>query len=227
MLDFFLNIWYNFLGYAACHQMPERTICFDGRPLFVCCRCSGIYIGYFISYLFIYFTGRDKARNFPRKNLVLSGLFISSLMLIDVGTVILGLRHGANDIRIITGLLAGMSLPFVVFPEINRLFSDSGGEEKRVIDGIIPFLVIIIFNLCIFFVIKTGRGFLFWPFFLVVASGFILLYVNFNTIFLLFFLRIIGRKSRAFYKIVIISSILSFFEILPVYCLYKALGIKP
>jgi uncharacterized membrane protein len=223
MLDLFLYIWYHFLGYAACHQLIDRTIFFGGRPLFVCCRCSGIYIGYSLSYLFIYITRRSKARYFPPRKVVFAGLFVSSLMFLDVGTVMLGLRHGMNDLRIITGLLAGMSIPFAVFPAINKL---TGGEEKKVLDGIIPFIFLIIVNGLIFFIIKSGKAFLFWPFFLIIAAGFILIYINLNSILILFFMRLIGLNRNSFYKVIILSFILTFLEILPVYCLYKYLGIK-
>ena len=226
MLDFFLNIWYQFLGYAACHQITERTIFFGSMPLFVCCRCSGIYAGYAISYFFIYLTGKSKARYFPLRHVIITGIILSSLMFIDVGTVMAGLRHGSNDIRLITGLLAGMSLPFVLFPAINRLLSYNSGGEKKIIDGIKPFAGLILLNLLIFFLIKSGEGFLFWPSFILIAAGFILIYVNLNSILILFFLRLTGHNTEAMLKVIIFSFILSFFEILPVYWFYKFFGIK-
>ncbi|MEQ8189301.1 MAG: DUF2085 domain-containing protein [Candidatus Eremiobacterota bacterium] len=226
MLDLFLNIWYYFLGYAACHQIPERTVFFGSMPMFVCCRCAGIYAGYAMSCLFIYLTGKNKALYFPAKHILITGVIISSLMFIDVGTVMAGLRHGANNIRLFTGLMAGMSLPFVVFPAINRLLSYNSGEKKNIIDGIKPLVCLILVNLVMFFLIISGRDFLFWPFFLLTGAGFILIYLNLNSILILFFLRLTGHYTEAMLKITVVSFILSFFEILPVYCLYKFLGIK-
>jgi uncharacterized membrane protein len=226
MLDFFLNIWYQFLGYAACHQIMERTAFFGSKPLFVCCRCTGIYAGYAISCLFIYLTGKSKARYFPQRHVIITGVILSSLMFIDVGTAVAGLRHGSNDIRLITGLLAGMSLPFVLFPAINRLLTYNSGEDRQIIDGIKPFICLILSNWLIFLLIKSGKDFLFWPFFLLIAAGFILIYVNLNSILILFFLRLTGHNTGAMLKVIIFSFILSFFELLPVYWFYKFLGIK-
>ncbi|MEQ8169480.1 MAG: DUF2085 domain-containing protein [Candidatus Eremiobacterota bacterium] len=226
MLDLFLHIWYHFLGYASCHQMIDRTIFFGSRPMFVCVRCSGIYAGYVISCLFIYLTGKNKARFFPEKSVIITGIIISSLIFIDVGSVIAGFRHGANDIRLITGLMAGMSLPFLVFPAINRLLSYNSGEDKKIINGLKPFAGLILLNCLIFFLFKSGKDFLFWPFFLLTGAGFILLYLNLNSILILFFLRLIGHSTKAMLKVIFVSFILSFFELLPVYWLYKFLGIK-
>ncbi len=226
MLDSFFNIWYHFLGYAACHQIIDRTIFFGSRPMFVCYRCTGIYAGYAMSCLFIYLTGKNKALYFPAKHILFTGTILSSLMFIDVGTVMAGLRHGANNIRLITGLMAGMSLPFVVFPGINRLLSYNQGEKKNIIDGIKPLVCLILVNLVIFFLIISGRDFLFWPFFLLTGTGFILLYLNLNSILILFFLRLTGHYTEDMVKVTVVSFILSFFEILPVYWLYKFLGIK-
>ncbi len=226
MLDSFLNIWYHFLGYAACHQITERTIFFGSRPMFVCFRCSGIYAGYALSCLFIYLTRRNKARYFPERGVIITGIILSSLMFIDAGTAMAGLRHGENDIRLITGLMAGMSLPFVVFPAINRLLSYNSGEDKKIIDGLKAFAGLILLNCLIFFLFKSGKDFLFWPFFLLTGTGFVLLYLNLNSILILFFLRLTGHYTEAIFKVTVVSFILSFFEILPVYWLYKFLGIK-
>jgi len=194
--------------------------------MFVCCRCAGIYAGYAMSCLFIYLTGKNKALYFPAKHVLITGGILSSLMFIDVGTAMAGLRHGANNIRLFTGLMAGMSLPFVVFPAINRLLSYNPGAKKNIIDGIKPLVCLILVNLVMFFLIISGRNFLFWPFFLLTGAGFILLYLNLNSILILFFLRLTGHYTEAILKITVVSFILSFFEILPVYWLYKFLGIK-
>ena len=100
---------------------------------------------------FIYLTGKSKARYFPGRHVMIAGGILSSLMFIDVGTVMAGLRHGSNDIRLITGILAGMSLPFLLFPAINRLLPYNSGEEKKIIDGIKPLAGIILANCLIFF----------------------------------------------------------------------------
>jgi len=225
LFDLFVSLWYHFIGYASCHQFPERIPVFSGRELFVCYRCSGIYTGYFISYVYIYITGKAKARQFPSKNVVWTGILVSSLMFLDVFSVILGLRDGSNDIRMLTGLFAGASLPFVVFPIFNRFFPHNSTEE-RVINGI-PFLLIIVLDLIVFFIIKTGSLFLFWPLFFIIVSGLVLIYINVNAIFLfLFFQIVIFNRLSSIIKLNIWAFIASFLELLAVYFLYKTLGIK-
>ncbi|HPZ09026.1 MAG TPA: DUF2085 domain-containing protein [Candidatus Eremiobacteraeota bacterium] len=226
IFDLFLDIWYNFIGYSACHQIADRTIAFDGRLLFVCCRCSGIYTGYFISYLFICFTSKKDASYFPSKSVIVTGSILASFIFFDVASVILGFRHGANDIRVITGLFAGMALPFLVVPWINRLLLASSGKKERSIDGILAYFMVVILNLLAFLMFTSGQSFLFWPFFIIIASGLILLYVNLNTIFLLFFFRLVGCNKPVLAKIISLSCILFLLEMIPVYVFYKISGIK-
>lgn len=227
ILEIFLNIWYHFIGYASCHQMPERTLSFGGKMLFVCCRCSAIYAGYVISYIFIYFTGRKRARKFPSRGVFIFGLILSSLMFLDVFSVLFKLREGSNETRILTGLLAGSALPFVIFPLLNRLIPGDG-IEKRSVKDVYSYLFVIFLSLVTFFLIHVhSLYFLFWIFFILIATGLVLIYVNLNAVFILLFFRLTGFcRDLSMGHINFLSLVISFVEIFVVYALYKFLGVK-
>lgn len=220
LLNYFLWLWYDFIGYTECHQLAERTLRFNNELSFVCCRCSAMYTGYCISYIFIWLTGRLSSRNFPPKKVIIPGIFLSSLMFLDVGTVLFGLREGANDIRMITGFLAGASFTFLTVPIINRLMGKS--RDERRVDGVKPYLYILSINLLAFLLIKTGWAILFWPFFIIIGSGLILDYINLNSIFLMLFLRIFRVYKSNVYTVILIAVVLTFIE---KFALYKAFEI--
>jgi hypothetical protein len=147
-------------------------------------------------------------------------------MFIDVGTVMAHLRQGNNDIRIITGLLAGSSLPFIIFPALNYFFPEDSHREKKVLTGTLPYIFIILLDILIFLIIKSDRAVLFWPFFIIIATGLILTYINLNSVFILLVFKFIGIIRINIFHTIILSGIISFLEMLAVYLIYKKFGIK-
>lgn len=209
-LEYFFWVWYKFIGLTECHQMVERTLTFDEKLLFICCRCSGVYTGYFISYFFIWFSGKRNARGFPPGKVILLGSVLSLLMFVDVGTAFFELRTGSNDIRVITGLLAGFSFTFLAIPLVNRLSFDRI-DNNRVLDGIKQYLYVLAIIIVTFMLMRSGLAFLFWPFFIVISINLILLYINVNSILILLFLRLLKVKLRTCY-VIVIAFIMSFIE---------------
>ena len=212
-------ILYGFIGFTECHQMLDRTAHFDKKPLFICCRCSAIYTGYFISYLFIYLTGKSKTKNFPPRKVIIIGAILSSLMFFDVGSVMTGLRHGANDIRIITGLLAGSSFVFLIIPILNRLLGESK-DERRVMPDMKTYLFVTAINIIPYMLIKTEWSFLFYPFSVIIGTGLILDYINLNSIGLLLFLRLFKIYRLNIIIVITAALCLSFIEKIVTYKLF-------
>lgn len=106
----------NTIGFAVCHQIPERSLFIDGRQLPVCARDTGLYIGSLLSVLFIVSTGRRNRNAIPGLFISFSFVFFLLLLAIDGVTSYLGIRETTNGIRLATGLLAGIGLPFFMYP---------------------------------------------------------------------------------------------------------------
>ncbi|MDI6882491.1 MAG: DUF2085 domain-containing protein [Methanobacteriales archaeon] len=93
------------MRFWICHRRPDRTFSIRGRYFPVCSRCTGVYIGAFSYFLIAYFT--------PIKytlNLVVMAILITTPMILDGFTQLLGLRESNNLLRLLTGLLAGLGL---------------------------------------------------------------------------------------------------------------------
>ena len=117
-----------FLGRAICHQLPERSFFHDGHYLPVCARDTGIYIGIFSTLLFLRLTKKDRATTIPNKKISFTLLLFLFPLVIDGFSSYLGIYSTTNLIRILTGILFGMALPFFLIP----LLSDSPREEKDI-----------------------------------------------------------------------------------------------
>jgi uncharacterized membrane protein len=113
------------VGYAICHQIPERSFSFQERPLPLCARCTGTFSAALLVVLAAAARGRGRASHLPpfRVALVLLGFVLvwavdglnSYLALIDMPHV----YQPRNDLRFITGSLNGIALGNLVLPIFN------------------------------------------------------------------------------------------------------------
>lgn len=108
------------LGYGLCHQLPERSFVAGGYQLPVCARDTGIYVGILATALVIAALDRGRRRSEPPSLpvLVIAGLFVGA-MATDGLTSYLGLRTTTNDLRLLTGLMAGYGIGVILVPLLN------------------------------------------------------------------------------------------------------------
>lgn len=123
----------DWIGFAVCHQLPERSLAVAGRTLPVCARDTGIYVGFLLAFALIGILERDHPRDMPpARVLVACGLFIV-LMGLDGVSSYAGLRTTTNDLRLVTGTLAGAALPPIVLGMLNfQLWRR--GSARRVLE---------------------------------------------------------------------------------------------
>lgn len=88
------------LGSRICHQIDERSFHFGIRKFPLCARCTGIFIGFFIGMITIWFFVFSP----------LLSLFLISIMIVD-GYIQLKTRYeSTNAKRFITGFLFGVAM---------------------------------------------------------------------------------------------------------------------
>lgn len=108
------------LGFGLCHQLPERSFFGGGVQVPVCARDTGIYLGFVCSLMLFVLLERGRRRTeFPPPWIIAVGLAFLATMAFDGVTSYAGLRETTNALRLITGLLAGWSLPLLVVPMLN------------------------------------------------------------------------------------------------------------
>jgi uncharacterized membrane protein len=116
-------------GFAVCHQIPERTFWIAGRPLPLCARCSGTYLGALAGLLVLTLRGRGAATRLPAwRFLLVLALFVLAWALDGANSFLSffpGLPHlyePRNLLRLVTGTLEGLALAAVLLPVLNLAF---------------------------------------------------------------------------------------------------------
>lgn len=112
--------------FAVCHRIPERSFAFAGRPLPLCARCSGTYLGALAGLIVLAGRGRARASGLPdRPRLAVLTLFLAAWA-IDGTNSFLEFFAGAphlyepdNVLRLITGTLAGLVIAAFMVPVLN------------------------------------------------------------------------------------------------------------
>lgn len=98
-----------------CHQIPERSLFFDGHPLAVCSRCFGVYFG-LLAGILLYPVWRpvDEIEPLPRIWLFLSLVPIG----VDWSLTIFGIWENTHHSRFITGLILGVACAVFIVPAV-------------------------------------------------------------------------------------------------------------
>ncbi len=116
------NLIYRIASFV-CHQHPESTFIAGGNLLPLCARCTGIYTGFLISFLFVMITaGKKKLRCLDKKVYLLSAIILSVFILEGF----LSLRKmlaTPNLLKFLLGLSGGTALGIFSFALLNRALS--------------------------------------------------------------------------------------------------------
>ncbi len=114
------------VGYAICHQIPERSFHIHGEQLPLCARCTGIYMGAMTGFTLMWLMGRKRAASPPPTRITL--VFVGFIVLLGIDgvnsylTFFPGAPHlyePQNWLRLTTGTLEGLALSAFVFPVLN------------------------------------------------------------------------------------------------------------
>ena len=124
----------HWMGYGLCHQMPDRSFFGGGVQAPVCARDTGIYFGVLISIALISVLHRGRRpREFPPTMTWIAITLMIGAMALDGGTEYAGLRTTTNELRLITGLLAGFAIGAIITPMLNDELWRRAARE-RVLD---------------------------------------------------------------------------------------------
>lgn len=113
------------VGYAVCHRIAARSFLIGDRPLPLCSRCSGMYLGALAGMALQFRLGRRSGTP-PRKFLVILALFLLAFGVDGVNSylhffpALPSLYAPHNWMRLVTGTGLGLGLAAVVVPIFNQ-----------------------------------------------------------------------------------------------------------
>ena len=195
-------------GFAVCHQIVARTYLFDGRPLPLCARCSGMYLGTVAGMLVLSLRHHGaRLTGFPPlRYLVILALFMTA-WLIDGLNSFLTLLPGlpllyepSNLLRLVTGMGQGLALGVVLYPLGNYALWQQT-EERRVLDRPWQFGELILVGAATVALVWFWRSAPWWLWSYVLASAVVATLALVNTILLVLVLHKEGL-ARRWYQIV-------------------------
>lgn len=123
----FASYLYLFFSYT-CHQDPARSLFIFGYQLPVCARDVAIYIGMLVGLILLPFIWGAKNTTIPSLWIYIAAM---APLVIDGVTQLLMLRESTNTIRIFTGAIIGVVMPFYLVPIINLLRSSAKDHKNH------------------------------------------------------------------------------------------------
>jgi len=214
----------DWLGFAVCHQLPERSLSYGSRVLAICARDTGIYLGLLVGVLVLCLLNRRREYGFPPWYVFVYGLFGLGLMALDGFSSYGGFRTTTNDIRLITGLLAGSAIALVVVPLFNYQAWKNGVNE-RTIKGPRELLIYAATTLAVFLFLQYRPGWLFWPMFILTGGAiiFAFVYVNMILVMLVPWWTQKAERLRDLAVPILIGAILGYIELAASYWMHAYL----
>ena len=101
-------------GARICHQRPDRCVWFDGRPMPVCARCSGLYAGAAVAGpLALAIAAGCSTRNARRLAAV-----AALPTLVTWGLEMAGFAHPSNTLRLTAALPLGFAAAWLVITSL-------------------------------------------------------------------------------------------------------------
>jgi uncharacterized membrane protein len=168
------------IGYAVCHRIDSHSLHLGDRPMPLCARCSGMYLGAMLGLVYQAVFSRRKGGTPPKKILLaLAVCFVA--FGIDGLNSYLSLFPGApsaytpqNWLRVLTGTGMGLVIITVLYPIFNQTVWKEW-DRRPAIGGWRQFLGLAALALILDLVVLTENPIVLYPLALISAAGVLVL----------------------------------------------------
>jgi uncharacterized membrane protein len=191
------------IGYALCHRIDSHSLhlggVFGDRPLPLCARCTGIYLGALLGMVTMAAMGRSRAGGLPRRPVLLALIGFVGVMGIDgvnsYLTFFPGLPHlyePQNWLRVVTGTLNGLALAGLIYPILNQtLWRD--WQDRPVLGNFRELGVLLVLAAGMIALVLTDNPIILLPLAVLSSVGVLAMVVALNTTIVLLVVR---RENR-------------------------------
>jgi uncharacterized membrane protein len=169
------------IGYALCHQLPDRSFFIHEHQSPLCARCTGMYLGFSIGLIFLILRRRTTAARMPKAAIISVLIGFITIMGIDginsTISIIPGapqLYHTTNVHRIVTGTLFGLAMCMLFFPVFSTaIWRQPSGE--RSVKHWRELIVMVLVAFALDAIVLTQADWLFYPITILSIAGPLLL----------------------------------------------------
>lgn len=168
------------IGYAVCHRIDLRSFHLGFRPLPLCARCTGMFLGALLSFAY-YALRRPKARLFPPVGVLVVVIVLALTWVVDGLNSFLSMLPSTmniysphNTLRLITGSLAGIGLVTLIYPVFSE-YAWKDGKSVRVLDSPRDLLFLLVLVGVVDLAVLSENPILLYPLALLSSIGVLLL----------------------------------------------------
>lgn len=114
------------VGYAVCHRIEVRSFHLGGRPVSLCARCTGMYLGAMLGLVFQWVRAPRRGSNPPRRVIALLGLVTLAFGIDGLNSMsnlipdFPSLYTTTNPLRIFLGTGFGVVMAAAVYPAFSQ-----------------------------------------------------------------------------------------------------------
>ncbi len=211
----------DWVGYAVCHRITERSFMIGGRQFPLCARCTGMYLGVALTFLVTFLSGRLRWSELPPLPVLLVLVGFIGVMGIDGINSYSHFFPNAphlyeprNWLRLLTGMGTGLTMGVFILPALaqtlwQRPVWQAPIGNFRELTGLIGVALTAVLLLL------SNQSTILYVLALVSTAGLLFIITAINTVFLLILLRRDGRAEswRETAVPLLISFILALIEI--------------
>ena len=190
------------IGYALCHQLPDRSFFIHEHQTPLCARCTGMYLGFSIGLIFMILRRRTHSARMPTTAIISVLIGFITIMGIDginsTISIIPGapqLYHTTNIHRIVTGTLFGLAMCMLFFPVFSTaIWRQPSGE--RSVKNWRELIVMMLVAFALDAIVLTQADWLFYPITILSIAGPLLLLSFMGAIIVLTMRNLVNSVDR-------------------------------
>ncbi len=168
------------IGYAVCHRIDLRSFHLGARPLPLCARDTGMFLGALIAFAYFALL-RTKASLYPTRGVLAAIGVLGLTWVVDGVNSFLSMLPSAmqiytphNTLRLITGSLVGIALVTLVYPVFSQ-YAWKDWKSERILRSPRELLVLLVLTGVVDLAILSENPLLLYPLALLSSLGVLLL----------------------------------------------------
>ena len=189
------------IGYAVCHRIDLRSFHLGDRPLPLCARCSGMYLGAMLGLAYQAWRAPRRSGMPPRPILVVLGIFVIAFAMDGINSFLsifpswVSVYTPQNWLRLATGTGMGLAIAVVLFPAFHQAVWQV--EDRRpAVNSLGSFLGLVILAILLDLLLLSRIPAILYPLALISAAGvLVLLTMVYTMIWLMVFRRENSHQS--------------------------------